>query len=105
MESKKNQRVLFYKNGQYYYNPYGENSKNEEHLCEVFFKNNHMFFRKKGCKVYWVEEGRVIGRLDFSFDMERVFNAYRDYPDNLKNKKRYWMKNARLCWKLWAEKE
>ncbi len=39
---------------------------------------------KKTDKIWWVDNlGEYIGVFEFSFDKEKVFNLFQDYPDKL----------------------
>lgn len=47
-------------------------------------RNGVEFYKEtKDSKVWWVEYPHEIGTMEFSFDMETVFNLFRDYPHNL----------------------
>ena len=45
--------------------------------------NKKVFKRKKGDKVYWLEQPGVIGDMVFSFDGKKRYNLFRDYPHKL----------------------
>ena len=41
-----------------------------------FYRNNH------GDKTLWVENGSI-GKMEFTFDKEHIYNLFRDYPYKL----------------------
>lgn len=43
----------------------------------IFYKNN------PGDRVYWVEDLNTIGVWRFSFDREKIYYFFRDYPQAL----------------------
>lgn len=59
-----------------------------------FYKN------KKSDKIFWIDDPEMIGRMRFSFDKEKVYNLFQDYPQNLSEEEKkifdsenpYWVK-------------
>ena len=47
-------------------------------------KSNKVFYKnKESDKVYWVDNDEQIGVYEFSFDQEKIFNLFEDYPNKL----------------------
>lgn len=46
-------------------------------MLSDFYKHN------ESDVVWWVDDTEYVGRFLFSFDKERVFNLFSDYPDKL----------------------
>lgn len=47
------------------------------------------FYKKKNTdKIYWIDDPDKIGVFEFSFDKQKVFNLFRDYPHALTNEQR-----------------
>ncbi len=46
-------------------------------LSDKFYKEN------ENDKIYWVDNPDTVGVWEFSFDREKVFNLFEDYPHNL----------------------
>ena len=49
---------------------------------EEFYK------KKKGDKVWWVENPDLVGVFEFSFDRKKIYNLFADYPHNLSAEER-----------------
>ena len=45
--------------------------------------NNHFYKNKEEDTIWWVENPDKVGEHLFSFDKERIFNLFRDYPNEL----------------------
>jgi len=42
------------------------------------------FYKEKpGDKVWWIDDLDTVGIILFSFDKKRIFNLFRDYPQEL----------------------
>lgn len=39
--------------------------------------------KNKGSEVWWTNDTATIGSLQFSFDKEKIFYLFKDYPNNL----------------------
>ncbi|MTB35444.1 hypothetical protein GKS24_05250 [Streptococcus uberis] len=57
------------------------------------------WYRKNSdSKVWWIDEINIRGRHLFSFDKQKIYNVFEDYPHNLTkieknifdNEERYW---------------
>lgn len=48
----------------------------------IFYKNNPKD------KIYWVDTIDVIGEFLFTFDKKKIYNLFRDYPQELSNKEK-----------------
>lgn len=45
--------------------------------------SNYEFEREEGEEIWWVVNDGMIGPLLFSFDRQKVYNYWTDYPDKL----------------------
>ena len=45
-------------------------------------QNNKFFKAKKTDKIWWVDTNEI-GKWLFSFDKKKIYNMFRDYPDNM----------------------
>lgn len=55
----------------------------------VVMKNKYQFYKKKpGDSVWWLFNRGIIGEFVFSFDKEKTYNLFRDYPDKLSKEER-----------------
>lgn len=43
----------------------------------------HFIKRKDGDKIWWSHSLTQKGKIIFTFDKKKIFNLYKDYPDNL----------------------
>jgi len=41
------------------------------------------FYREDGERIWWVDDTTQKGELLFSFDREKIYNFWKDYPDKL----------------------
>ena len=47
-------------------------------------KNNYIFYKNNPTdKIYWIDNIDVIGEFLFTFDKKKIYNLFRDYPQNL----------------------
>lgn len=46
------------------------------------------FYRDPGKKVWWVDTSEFVGLHLFSFDREKIYNLFRDYPQKLTAKEK-----------------
>lgn len=52
-------------------------------------KNDETWYKKDdGNKVWWLEQGDVIGKFIFSFDKKKRYNLFADYPNKLSKQER-----------------
>lgn len=59
----------------------------------TWYKNN------KGDKIWWLDNGpRVKGKRIFSFDKEKQFNLFRDYPQALTDEEKEIFDNENPYW-------
>lgn len=51
----------------------------------MVLKNKKYIFYKKNSKdkIYWIDNNGIIGELLFSFDKNKIYNLFKDYPKNL----------------------
>lgn len=60
------------------------NKKEEMNYMNNEEKNkNHFYKNKEEDTIWWVENPDKVGEHLFSFDKERIFNLFRDYPNEL----------------------
>lgn len=45
--------------------------------------NKKHFYKKPAGKIWWLDTSDRVGEFLFSFDREKVFNLFADYPHNL----------------------
>ena len=45
--------------------------------------NKKHFYKKPAGKIWWLDTSDRVGEFIFSFDREKVFNLFADYPHNL----------------------
>lgn len=51
---------------------------------EKLYKNKYPFYKNKETdKVWWIRTYDLIGRHLFTFDKDKVYNLFADYPYNL----------------------
>ena len=39
--------------------------------------------KNKNDKIWWCDDHEAFGKLEFSFDKKKIFNAWTDYPSKL----------------------
>ena len=60
----------------------------------VFYKNNPKD------KIWWVDNGdEVKGEMVFSFDKKKLYNLFRDYPQNLSKEEKEIFDSENEFWK------
>ncbi len=45
--------------------------------------NKLEFYQKDGGTIWWVDDVTQKGKILFSFDREKIYNFWKDYPDKL----------------------
>lgn len=71
-------------------------------------KNNiegevHFYKKNKKDKVWWVDRPDEIGRLEISFDGEKIYNLWKDYPHNLTKDEKELFDKENPYWKDFFE--
>lgn len=68
-----------------------ENVENDEYIYEKSNKPGYSDWFKKNVdsKIWWIEEINIRGRHLFSFDKQKIYNLFEDYPHNMKDEEVY----------------
>lgn len=66
-------------------------------MLSDFFKKN------EGDEIWWIEDLEYIDRFLFSFDKEKIFNLYEDYPHNLTKEQKEMFDKENPYWKAFFE--
>ena len=63
--------------------------------------NKVIFYKKNpGDKIWWVDNGGdVKGEMVFSFDKNKLYNLFRDYPQNLSKEEKEIFDSENEFWK------
>ena len=66
-------------------------------MLSDFFKKN------EGDEIWWIEDLEYIDRFLFSFDKEKIFNLYEDYPHNLTKEQKEIFDKENPYWEAFFE--
>lgn len=72
----------------------------------MVLKNKKNIFYKKISKdkIYWIDNDGIIGELWFSFDKNKIYNLFKDYPKNLTLEEKQIFDKENPYWKSYFEK-
>lgn len=48
--------------------------------------SNNFYKKNKNDKIWWIDNPDQVGRFLFSFDKNKIYNLFADYPHNLTQK-------------------
>lgn len=46
-------------------------------------RSSSFYKKRKKDLIYWVEDPETVGIFEFTFDKKKIFNLFRDYPQEL----------------------
>ena len=64
-----------------------------------FYSNSHFYKESDGDVIFWVHNNQFMGEHLFSFDKEKIYNLFADYPHNLTTEERAIFDKETPYWK------
>lgn len=58
-----------------------------------------LYKKHKNDKVWWLDFIDQVGRNEFTFDKEKVYSLWKDYPDNLTEEEKELFDSENMFWK------